>query len=78
MIREAYIVSTAIAGLRNANVPVKAIEWSKVYGDVFTLWMAHRPMVFLNSYDTIREASLDRRHEFAGRFSTKMGEPSCK
>ncbi|XP_065297772.2 cytochrome P450 1A1-like isoform X2 [Dermacentor albipictus] len=35
--------------------------------------MSHRPMVFLNSYDVIREAFLDHRHEFAGRFPTKMG-----
>ncbi|XP_070387890.1 cytochrome P450 2B4-like isoform X1 [Dermacentor albipictus] len=62
-----------LPGLRNVNLPIKASEWSKVYGDVFTVWMSHRPMVFLNSYDAIREASLDRRHEFAGRFPTKMG-----
>ncbi|XP_037563419.1 cytochrome P450 2B15-like isoform X2 [Dermacentor silvarum] len=62
-----------LLSLRNVNLPTKAIEWSKVYGDVFTLWISHRPMVLLNSYNTIREASLDRRHEFAGRFSTKMG-----
>lgn len=59
--------------LRKVNLPTKATEWSKVYGEVFTLWMSHRPMVFLNSYDVIREAFLDRRHEFAGRFPTKMG-----
>ncbi|XP_077515955.1 cytochrome P450 1A1-like [Amblyomma americanum] len=51
----------------------EAIEWSKTYGDVFTLWMSHRPMVFINSYKAIREALLDRRHDFAGRFPTKMG-----
>ncbi|XP_065297750.2 cytochrome P450 2B4-like isoform X2 [Dermacentor albipictus] len=62
-----------LLSLRNVNLPIKASEWSKVYGDVFTVWMSHRPMVFLNSYDAIREASLDRRHEFAGRFPTKMG-----
>ncbi|XP_077514226.1 steroid 17-alpha-hydroxylase/17,20 lyase-like isoform X1 [Amblyomma americanum] len=55
------------------DLPCKANEWSKVYGDVFTLWMSHKPMVVLNSYAVIREAFLDRRHEFAGRFPTKMG-----
>uniref|UniRef100_A0A1E1XAD2 Putative cytochrome p450 cyp2 subfamily protein n=1 Tax=Amblyomma aureolatum TaxID=187763 RepID=A0A1E1XAD2_9ACAR len=55
------------------SLPCKLDEWSKVYGDVFTLWMSHKPMVVLNSYAVIREAFLDRRHEFAGRFPTKMG-----
>ncbi|XP_075536776.1 cytochrome P450 1A1-like isoform X1 [Dermacentor variabilis] len=62
-----------LLSLRKVSLPTKASEWSKVYGDVFTLWMSHRPMVFLNSYDVIREAFLDHRHEFAGRFPTKMG-----
>lgn len=55
------------------NFPSKAAELAKVYGDVFTLWMSHRPMVMLSSYDVIREALLNHRHEFAGRFPTKMG-----
>ncbi|KAL1420987.1 hypothetical protein MTO96_004345 [Rhipicephalus appendiculatus] len=45
---------------------------TKTYGDVFTLWMAHNPMVILNGQATIREALLERRHEFGGRFQTKM------
>lgn len=57
-----------------ANLSRKANEWAKVYGDVFTLWMSHKPMVVLNSYSVIREAFLDRRHEFAGRFPTRQGE----
>ncbi|XP_077556690.1 cytochrome P450 1A1-like [Haemaphysalis longicornis] len=55
------------------NLWVKATEWSSSYGDVFTLWMGEKPMVVLNSYAVIREAFLDRRHEFSGRFPTKMG-----
>ncbi|KAH7931866.1 cytochrome P450 1A4 [Rhipicephalus sanguineus] len=47
---------------------------TKTYGDVFTLWMAHNPMVILNGQAVIWEALLERRHEFAGRFQTKMGE----
>uniref|UniRef100_A0A023GE46 Putative cytochrome p450 cyp2 subfamily protein n=1 Tax=Amblyomma triste TaxID=251400 RepID=A0A023GE46_AMBTT len=50
-----------------------ATEWSKKYGDVFTLWMSHKPMVFLNGHKAIREALLERRIDFAGRFPTKMG-----
>ncbi|XP_049518251.1 steroid 17-alpha-hydroxylase/17,20 lyase-like isoform X1 [Dermacentor silvarum] len=33
--------------------------------------MAHRPVVMLNSYSVIREAFLERRHDFAGRFPTR-------
>ncbi|KAL1429917.1 hypothetical protein MTO96_015417 [Rhipicephalus appendiculatus] len=58
--------------LRNVtDLHAKSTEWSKTYGDVFTLWMAHRPMVMLNSYAVIREALVERRHDFAGRFPTR-------
>ncbi|KAK8761750.1 hypothetical protein V5799_026981 [Amblyomma americanum] len=60
--------------LRNVkDLHCEVIEWSKTYGDVFTLWMSHRPMVFINSHKAIREALLDRRHDFAGRLPTKFG-----
>lgn len=63
-----------LLALRNSkDLPYRAIEWSREYGDVFTLWMAHKPMVVLSSHAVISEAFLDRRHEFAGRFPTKMG-----
>ncbi|XP_065299276.1 steroid 17-alpha-hydroxylase/17,20 lyase-like isoform X1 [Dermacentor albipictus] len=59
--------------LRNANnLHSKSAEWSKTYGDVFTMWMAHRPVVMLNSHSAIREAFVERRHDFAGRFPTRM------
>ncbi|XP_075536590.1 cytochrome P450 1A1-like isoform X2 [Dermacentor variabilis] len=54
------------------NLHDKAIEWSKTYGDVFTLWVSHKPMVILNSYDVIQEAFLKRKHVFSGRIPTKM------
>lgn len=63
-----------LLALRNSkDLHEMAIEWSRKYGDVFTLWMAQKPMVVLNSHAVISEAFLDRRHEFAGRFPTKMG-----
>nr|XP_054932965.1 cytochrome P450 2C29-like [Dermacentor andersoni] len=55
------------------NLAIKAGEWSKVYGEVFTLWMAHKPTVVLNTYKAIRETLLERRHEFAGRIPTNLG-----
>lgn len=63
-----------LLALRNVtDLHAKSTEWSKTYGDVFTLWMAHRPMVMLNSYTVIREALVQRRHDFAGRFPTRSG-----
>ncbi|XP_049270138.1 steroid 17-alpha-hydroxylase/17,20 lyase-like [Rhipicephalus sanguineus] len=61
-----------LLALRNVtDLHAKSTEWSKTYGDAFTLWMAHRPMVMLNSYAVIREALVERRHDFAGRFPTR-------
>ncbi|KAH6940402.1 hypothetical protein HPB50_027552 [Hyalomma asiaticum] len=63
-----------LLSLRNVtDLHAKSTEWSKTYGDVFTLWMGHRPMVMLNSYAVIREALVERRHDFAGRFPTRSG-----
>uniref|UniRef100_A0A023GKW2 Putative cytochrome p450 cyp2 subfamily protein n=1 Tax=Amblyomma triste TaxID=251400 RepID=A0A023GKW2_AMBTT len=64
-----------LLALRNVkDLHYKATEWAKAYGDVFTLWMAEKPMVILNSHQVIREAFLERRHEFAGRFQTRLSE----
>ncbi|XP_077515951.1 steroid 17-alpha-hydroxylase/17,20 lyase-like [Amblyomma americanum] len=64
-----------LLALRNvSDLHSKASGWAKTYGDVFTLWMAEKPMVILNSHNVIREAFLERRHEFAGRIQTRMGE----
>ncbi|XP_054932890.1 cytochrome P450 1A1-like [Dermacentor andersoni] len=54
------------------NLHGQAIEWSKTYGDVFTLWCSHNPMVILNSYDVIQEAFLKRKHAFSGRLPLRM------
>lgn len=51
----------------------KAQTWAIQYGDPFTLWMGEKPMVILNSNRVIREAFVEKRHQFSGRFPTKMG-----
>ncbi|KAG0443136.1 hypothetical protein HPB47_015247 [Ixodes persulcatus] len=48
--------------------------WARKYGDPITLWMGEKPMVVLNTQKLVKEAFIERRHEFAGRFPTKMGE----
>ncbi|KAH7962540.1 hypothetical protein HPB52_016796 [Rhipicephalus sanguineus] len=67
------LVGNLLALRHVTDLHAKSTELSKIYGDVFTLWMAHRPMVMLNSYAVIREALVDRRHDFAGRFPTRTG-----
>ncbi|KAH7965450.1 hypothetical protein HPB49_008113 [Dermacentor silvarum] len=48
-----------LLALRNVkDLHFKATELTKTYGDVFTLWMAHKPMVILNGHAAIREATL--------------------
>uniref|UniRef100_A0A090XB60 Putative cytochrome n=1 Tax=Ixodes ricinus TaxID=34613 RepID=A0A090XB60_IXORI len=42
-------------------------------GTRFTLWMGERPMVVINTQKLVKEAFVERRHEFAGRFPSKSG-----
>ncbi|KAG0445548.1 hypothetical protein HPB47_014095 [Ixodes persulcatus] len=61
--------------LRNINELYEVTqEWARKYGDPITLWMGEKPMVVLNTQKLVKEAFIERRHEFAGRFPTKMGE----
>lgn len=63
-----------LLSLRNeTKLYKKAEEWSRQYGDPFTLWMGEKPTVILNSYQVVREAFVDKRHDFAGRFRIKLG-----
>ncbi|KAM7301212.1 cytochrome P450 1A1 [Ixodes scapularis] len=64
-----------LLGLRNTSELYKAtVEWSTKYGDPITLWMGERPMVIINTQKLVKEAFVERRHEFAGRFPSKMGD----
>ncbi|XP_075741315.1 cytochrome P450 1A4-like isoform X2 [Rhipicephalus microplus] len=36
--------------------------------------MGSRPMIVLNSYEVIKEGLVEKRHDFAGRFATKLGD----
>ncbi|CAN7984478.1 unnamed protein product [Ixodes hexagonus] len=64
-----------LLALRKTNELYKlAHELSRKYGDPITLWMGDKPMVVLNTQELVKEAFIERRHDFAGRFPTKMGE----
>ncbi|CAN8011949.1 unnamed protein product [Ixodes pacificus] len=61
--------------LRNINELYEVTEgWARKYGDPITLWMGEKPMVVLNTQKLVKEAFIERRHDFAGRFPTKMGK----
>lgn len=68
------IVGNLLTLAKEKELHKKATEWSKYYGDPFTLWMGSRPMIVLNSYEVIKEGLVERRHDFAGRFATKLGD----
>ncbi|EEC15752.1 cytochrome P-450 IIC4, putative, partial [Ixodes scapularis] len=64
-----------LLALRNTNQLYKMAEnWARQYGDPITFWMGEKPMVVLNTQKVVKEAFVEKRHEFAGRFSTKMAE----
>lgn len=63
-----------IVALQNVDALYKlADDWSRKYGDPFTLWMGEKPMVVLNTHKVMREAFVEKRDDFAGRLLTKMG-----
>lgn len=68
------IVGNLLTLAKEKELHKKATEWSKYYGDPFTLWVGSRPMIVLNSYEVIKEGLVERRHDFAGRFATKLGD----
>ncbi|XP_054933135.2 cytochrome P450 1A1-like isoform X4 [Dermacentor andersoni] len=68
------VVGNLLTLAKEKEVHKKAITWSKYYGDPFTLWMGTQPMIVLNGYEVIKEGFVDRRHDFAGRFATKLGD----
>lgn len=68
------IVGNLLTLAKEKELHKKATEWSNYYGDPFTLWMGSRPMIVLNSYEVIKEGLVERRHDFAGRFATKLGD----
>lgn len=68
------VVGNLLTLSKEKEVHKKAITWSKYYGDPFTVWMGSQPMIVLNGYEVIKEGFVDRRHDFAGRFATKLGD----
>ncbi|XP_075692233.1 cytochrome P450 2F2-like isoform X1 [Rhinoderma darwinii] len=52
----------------NFNDIVKSLlDLSKKYGDIFTVYEGHKPVVVLCSYKAVKETVIDKAEEFGGR-----------
>ncbi|XP_060623360.2 cytochrome P450 2J5-like [Anolis sagrei] len=51
-----------------------AIKAAKQYGNVFTLWLGHFPMVFLSGFDAVKEGMVDHSEELLDRGVTPFFE----
>jgi cytochrome P450 family 33 len=43
-------------------------DWKKQYGDVYTYWIGHIPVVAVASYDLIKETFIRDGESYAGRY----------
>ena len=48
------------------------LQFSKIYGPVFTLYFGMKPTVVLHGYETIKEALIGNAEEFSGRGSVPI------
>ncbi|XP_067322189.1 cytochrome P450 2C21-like [Anolis sagrei] len=53
----------------NLDTPIK---WAEQYGDIFTLWMGHMPVVFLSGFEAVKEVLIDHSEEFSERPQTPI------
>ena len=42
-------------------------EWGKKYGPMYTIWVGHKPIIIVNSYELNVEASVTKRNDFIER-----------
>ncbi|XP_078522257.1 cytochrome P450 2J5-like isoform X1 [Lissotriton helveticus] len=54
------------------------MQLAKTYGNIFTVWLGHQPVVVLNGYQTVREGLISHSEELAGRPSTPTTEEFTK
>ncbi|XP_075427027.1 cytochrome P450 2J2-like isoform X8 [Ascaphus truei] len=43
------------------------IQLAQVYGDVYTVWLGHTPVIVLNGYRAVREVLISHSEDFTGR-----------
>ena len=52
----------------------KAIDWSRKYGDPFTVWIGNRPFVMASTKESFTEISGPLRNLVADRTISQLGE----
>ncbi|XP_008591847.1 PREDICTED: cytochrome P450 2C20-like, partial [Galeopterus variegatus] len=57
-----------------AETSSTVVEFSKVYGPVFTVYFGTKPIVVLYGYEAVKEALIDMGEEFSGRGSLPLVE----
>ena len=57
----------------NSNDPTiifKLKEWAEKYGPIYTIWVGHKPIIIVNSYELNVDASVNKRNQFIDRSNT--------
>ncbi|KAJ1087389.1 hypothetical protein NDU88_000564 [Pleurodeles waltl] len=54
------------------------MQLAKTYGNIFTVWLGHTPVVVLNGYQTVREGLIGHSEELSGRPTTPLFEEMAK
>uniref|UniRef100_A0AC34Q186 Cytochrome P450 n=1 Tax=Panagrolaimus sp. JU765 TaxID=591449 RepID=A0AC34Q186_9BILA len=57
--------------IANDNVEPSLKQWTKQFGDIYTIWFGTTPLVVVNDYKTTYETFLKDGEAYAGRFMTK-------
>uniref|UniRef100_A0AC34PX29 Cytochrome P450 n=1 Tax=Panagrolaimus sp. JU765 TaxID=591449 RepID=A0AC34PX29_9BILA len=60
-----------VLSIANDNVEPSLKQWTKQFGDIYTIWFGNTPLVLVNDSKTIYETFLKDGEAYAGRFYTE-------
>lgn len=44
-----------------------SFQMASIYGDVYTLWLGHTPIIVLNGFQAVKEVLINHSEDFADR-----------